>query len=87
MFGGSTLPTLYFHDDQSASTVFNRDSKAKRPLKNIPSWGGEQFIIKLRAYASVVRSTLEPSLFLLNPSKADVGLPADLPPEAYVFAD
>jgi hypothetical protein len=74
LFGGHTLPTLYFHDDQSASTVFTRESfaKAKKPSNNIPSWSGEGFIKKLRSYASVVRSTLEPSLFLLNPSKADL---------------
>lgn len=37
-----------------------------------PSWGGEALIAQLRSYANVVRSQLEPHLFLINPSRADL---------------
>lgn len=37
-----------------------------------PSWGGDSVINQIRSYANVVRSSLEPNLFLINPSRADL---------------
>ncbi|EFI28384.1 GTPase-activating protein gyp7 [Coprinopsis cinerea okayama7 len=40
--------------------------------KAVTSWGGEDVISRLRQYAHVLRSTLQPSLFLIDPSRADI---------------
>ncbi|GAA6063565.1 hypothetical protein JCM10212_004496 [Sporobolomyces blumeae] len=92
LFGGLTLPTLYFHDDESKSTVLDQDRRAqglavgggrsnpppplvvpgpdgRRTLP--PSWGGEAFLHRLRPHVEIVRSQLEPSVYLINPSKLD----------------
>ena len=36
------------------------------------SWGGEDFISRLRSYAHLLRSSLQPTLFIVDPSKADI---------------
>ncbi|KAJ7098005.1 rab-GTPase-TBC domain-containing protein [Mycena belliarum] len=36
------------------------------------SWGGEQLLARLRSYSHLLRSTLQPSLFLVDPSRADI---------------
>ena len=78
LFGGSTLLPLFFHDDESSSTVFSRDSRTAQARLTaaggrLPSsWGGEDLLAKLRQHANLVKSTLEPSLFLCNPSRADL---------------
>lgn len=42
------------------------------PPKAQNSWGGENLLERLRSYAHLLRSTLQPSLFLVDPSKADI---------------
>lgn len=37
-----------------------------------PSWGGEAILSQLRLYAHIVRSQIEPQLFLVNPSRDDL---------------
>lgn len=90
LYGGETLPPLYFHDDESTS-ILDRDrrvqnlgamgsssglsfppssSSSARPIP--PSWGGEALLSQLRLYAHLIRSQLEPRLFLINPSRADL---------------
>lgn len=92
-----TLP-LFFHDDESPSTMFlmDRRSAALASRENdaglaavtaggagigsgvglgtrLPSsWGGENLIVALRKYANVVKSSLQPSLYLVNPSQSDL---------------
>lgn len=69
LFGGTTLATLFFHDDESPSTSFAKESLTVKPPV---TWGGEALIQKLRSYASVTRSVIEPTLFLVNPSRTDL---------------
>ena len=38
----------------------------------ITSWGGEDLLSRLRNYAHVLRSTLQSSLFLIDPSRTDI---------------
>lgn len=38
----------------------------------VTSWGGEDLMSRLRNYAHVLRSTLQPSLFLIDPSRTDI---------------
>lgn len=104
LFTGETLPPLWFHDDESRSTVLDRDRRAaaltalgaeRRAVigssRNTngddqirspsvvtrgetipPSWGGEALVSQLKLYAHVMRSQLEPSLFLVNPNRTDI---------------
>ena len=90
LISGSTLPTLYFHDDESrsfstmpVSPPIGRHSTAtsypprvldsgSRAPGLTTSWGGEDLITRLRSYSHILRSTLQPTLFLVDPSKADI---------------
>ena len=85
LINGNTLPTLHFHDDESSSfTLPQRSSPIPRrnsvttypptqlQASHINSWGGEDLLARLRSYAHLLRSTLQPSLFLVDPSKADI---------------
>ncbi|KIY50870.1 GTPase-activating protein gyp7 [Fistulina hepatica ATCC 64428] len=40
--------------------------------KSSSAWGGEDLLARLRSYAHILRSTLQPSLFLIDPSRADM---------------
>ncbi|KAJ9098700.1 hypothetical protein QFC21_004348 [Naganishia friedmannii] len=92
LLGGLSLPTLYFHDDESASTIHlmstggtlpnqplstgtatpappTSSSSAPAPRRII--WGATSFFACLRDHCDLLRSRLEPRLFLINPSKPD----------------
>lgn len=70
-----TLPTLFFHDSESRSTVLLRQQRTKNfdPFVNGTEvfWGGEQFLQVLRQYAALEQSTLEPAIILVNPDPED----------------
>ncbi|KAL4077167.1 rab-GTPase-TBC domain-containing protein [Scleroderma yunnanense] len=84
LINGSTLPTLHFHDDESLSMAIpsrrsKRDSSGSYPpTPSSPSsrppisWGGEDLLSRLKCYAHILRSTLQSSLYLVDPSKADI---------------
>jgi TBC1 domain family member 15 len=63
-----------------SSVRANRNSIASYPPAATPStpsktgdtWGGEILINRLRSYSHVLRSTLQPSLYLIDPSRADI---------------
>ena len=40
--------------------------------KSVNCWGGEDLLSRLRSYAHLLRSTLQPTLFLVDPSRADI---------------
>ncbi|CAA7271753.1 unnamed protein product [Cyclocybe aegerita] len=40
--------------------------------KPITAWGGDNLLSRLRNYAHLLRSTLQPTLFLVDPSRADI---------------
>ncbi|KAG0144875.1 hypothetical protein CROQUDRAFT_46662 [Cronartium quercuum f. sp. fusiforme G11] len=77
LYEGITLPILYFHDDESSSTQFARQSipvaiASKPPRTNLPSsWGGDALLSQLRKFADVLPSKLETGLYLINPSTDD----------------
>ena len=66
---GETLPTLYFHDDESRSFT---GASSGFPRQQHSAWGGEELLHRLRMYANILRSSLQSSLFLVNPSRADI---------------
>ncbi|KAH9926147.1 rab-GTPase-TBC domain-containing protein [Fomitopsis serialis] len=88
LINGSTLPTLYFHDDESRSFTM----AAKSPTENQPStstyppapseatpapksgvsWGGDDLLSRMRHYANIMRSNIEPTLHLVDPSREDM---------------
>ncbi|KAG6878736.1 hypothetical protein C0993_011551 [Termitomyces sp. T159_Od127] len=84
LINGDTLPTLHFHDDESrsfsmASTprpLVQDTTSYPPPAPHIPqsvnSWGGEDLLSRMRSYCHVMRSTLDPLLFLIDPSRADI---------------
>ncbi|KIK59737.1 hypothetical protein GYMLUDRAFT_44173 [Collybiopsis luxurians FD-317 M1] len=89
LFNGTTLPTVYFHDDESHSfmmpqpkssstskgssiTSYPPPPSLSSPTKSSNSWGGEDFLNRLRGYAHLMRSNLQPSLFLVDPSRVDI---------------
>lgn len=69
--GGVSLPTLFFHDDQTPLVTTPRSSDPPTP-----PWGFPPFLAVLRQHATVIRSRLVMNgsgeeLWLVNPSKAD----------------
>ncbi|KAJ7632536.1 rab-GTPase-TBC domain-containing protein [Roridomyces roridus] len=85
LINGDTLPTLHFHDDESRSFTLpsptppaNKSSVTSYPpppavtARASNSWGGEHLLARLRSYCHLLRSTLQPSLFLVDPSRADI---------------
>lgn len=70
-----TLPTLFFHDSESKSTVLAKQQRTKNfdPFVNGNDifWGGEQFLQVLEQYVALEKSTLEPSITLVNPDPED----------------
>ncbi|GAA5958710.1 hypothetical protein JCM3765_006012 [Sporobolomyces pararoseus] len=82
LFGGVTLPTLHFHDDESKSTVLDQDRRAHalgvgggRSQPNLPlapSWGGEAFLSQIKSQVRLLRSELDPTVYLVNPSSVDL---------------
>ncbi|KAF5381100.1 hypothetical protein D9615_003903 [Tricholomella constricta] len=84
LINGDTLPSLHFHDDESRSftlpspprPLVNNNSTYPPPPTHVAksgnSWGGEDLLSRLRSYSHIMRSTLQPTLFLIDPSRADI---------------
>lgn len=80
---GEKLPIVFFHDDESSSTLKNQ--KARNQLFNPFDeggdiyWGGKDFLEALSCFADVPNSTLEPTIYLVNPESNDLRNFAPLP--------
>ncbi|KAF8654179.1 hypothetical protein AX16_003708 [Volvariella volvacea WC 439] len=82
LINGDTLPTLHFHDDESRSFTASSSPPSRHDPPTYPpsvhnpkpsyTWGGEDLLARLRSYAHILRSTLQPFLFLVDPSRADI---------------
>ncbi|WVW80626.1 hypothetical protein I302_102612 [Kwoniella bestiolae CBS 10118] len=77
LMGGISLPTLYFHDDESPLLASPPASNTSQPLPRA-QWGFPPFLSLLESRATLVRSRLLQSrknmgaeLWLVNPSKSD----------------
>jgi hypothetical protein len=70
------LPVLFFHDDECPSTVQELDYRKKQfeifNDENELFWGGLQFLTEFKKYANLEKSTLERSIFLINPTLEDL---------------
>ena len=73
---GEKLPILFFHDSESPSTVKNQRVRNQRfePFGEDGSvyWGGQDFMIALEKFINIEKSTLEPSVYIVNPESTDL---------------
>ncbi|KAL3458706.1 putative GTPase activating protein [Aspergillus heterothallicus] len=73
---GDSFPALFFHDSECESTILQ---KKKRTRENFDPfgedgsvfWGGDEVLRWLRQYAEVQRSTVDSTVYLINPSEED----------------
>lgn len=86
LINGTTLPTLYFHDDESRSFTAMHKPPADHQHNSYPppqspaasgsktgvSWGGEDLLTRLKSYAHIMRSSLQSTLYLVDPSREDI---------------
>lgn len=73
---GEKLPILFFHDNESASTLGNQKARNQRfdPFGDQGElyWGGVDFIQALQKFINIEKSTIEPSVYLINPDTNDL---------------
>lgn len=73
---GEKLPIVFFHDDESPSTIKHQKIRNQRfdPFNENGDvlWGGLEFINVLSKFANVEKSALEPSVILINPDSSDL---------------
>lgn len=73
---GEKLPVVFFHDDESPLTLQKQRVKNQRfdPFGDDGQiyWGGQDFLLALSKLINVDKSTVEPSVYLVDPSLADL---------------
>lgn len=73
---GTSLPALFFHDDECQSTILQRKKKTRESLDPFSEeggtfWGGDEVLRWLKRYVTVERSGADPSVYLIDPSAED----------------
>jgi hypothetical protein len=72
---GDSFPALFFHDSECQSTILQQKKRVKETFDPFGEgglfWGGDEMLRWLRRYVNVERSTAEPSVYLIEPSKED----------------
>lgn len=73
---GEKLPIVFFHDDESPSTV-NRQKVLRQKFDTFDDdgeayWGGKDFMTVLGKFINVEKSTIEKSVYLVNPESNDL---------------
>lgn len=75
---GEGIPILFFHDDESPSTKLEQKIKNKQfePFAENEDgelfWGGDKVLSVLKQYCHLEKSTLEKSVYLVNPTLEDL---------------
>lgn len=73
---GEKLPIIFFHDDESPSTKQRQKARNQKFETFEDSgelfWGGSEFIQVMKSYCHLVKSTVEPSVYLVNPVSDDL---------------
>lgn len=73
---GEKLPIVFFHDDESASTIKRQKMRNQRfdPFgeEGEVYWGGQDFMAVLGGFIDVEKSTLETSVYLISPDSSDL---------------
>lgn len=73
---GEKLPIAFFHDDESPSTK-NRQKLLSQKFDTFDDdgeayWGGKEFMTVLGKFINVEKSTIEKSVYLVNPESNDL---------------
>ncbi|KAI5288544.1 GTPase activating protein [Ascosphaera aggregata] len=74
---GESYPALFFHDNECESTIMQKRKRTKDqfdPFSDEGSlfWGGDEVLRWVKQYAVVHRSTVDPAVYLVNPSEEDI---------------
>lgn len=73
---GEKLPIVFFHDNESPSTLRNQKAKNQTfdPFGENGEmyWGGIDFMGAVSSYAVVEKTAYEPSVYLINPETKDL---------------
>lgn len=73
---GEKLPVVFFHDDESPLTLQRQKVKNQRfdPFGDdgLMFWGGQDFLQALEAVIHTQQSTVEPTVYLVDPLSADL---------------
>ncbi|KAL8946649.1 MAG: hypothetical protein Q9222_006983 [Ikaeria aurantiellina] len=73
---GTTLPALFFHDDECESTILQKKKRVRESFDPFSEdggtfWGGDEVLRWLKRYVEVEKSGADPSVFLIEPSAED----------------
>lgn len=74
---GDSFPALFFHDSECASTIAQSKRRAKKNFDPFGEegglfWGGDEVLRWLRHYVRIEKSEVEPSIYLIDPTKEDL---------------
>ena len=86
---GESKAALFFHDSECESTILEGRKRAKEDFDPFGQsgeifWGGIDFMDHLKAFISVEQSSVEPNLYLIEPSTEDL---TSLKPPPSAFQD
>ncbi|KAF7158043.1 hypothetical protein CNMCM5623_002555 [Aspergillus felis] len=73
---GDSFPALFFHDSECESTILQKKRRTKESFDPFGEngglfWGGDEVLRWLRKYVEVQRSSVDNSVYLINPSEED----------------
>ncbi|KAJ6150958.1 GTPase-activating protein GYP7 [Penicillium chermesinum] len=73
---GDSFPALFFHDSECESTILQKKKRVKESFDPFDGegalfWGGDEVLRWLRKYVEVERSSVDKSVYLINPSQED----------------
>ncbi|KAF4178706.1 hypothetical protein CNMCM8694_004853 [Aspergillus lentulus] len=73
---GDSFPALFFHDSECESTILQKKKRTRESFDPFGEngglfWGGDEVLRRLRKYVEVQRSSVDNSVYLINPSEED----------------
>lgn len=73
---GDSFPALFFHDSECESTILQKKRRTRENFDPFGEngglfWGGDEVLRWLRRYVEVQRSSVDNSVYLINPSEED----------------
>ncbi|KAJ0425304.1 rab-GTPase-TBC domain-containing protein [Aspergillus carlsbadensis] len=73
---GDSFPALFFHDSECESTILQKKKRTRETFDPFGEdgsvfWGGDEVLRWLRQYVDVQRSTVDNTVYLINPSEED----------------
>jgi hypothetical protein len=73
---GDSFPALFFHDSECESTILQKKKRTRESFDPFGEngglfWGGDEVLRWLRKYVEVQRSSVDNSVYLINPSEED----------------